>query len=116
MIGDPALQDAEEQRPPLVRGPVGVTPHQGEHGVLHDVQRLIPIRNGEPGHVVGPLLHLRQAVRVCKDEDRIGTYTENEVEANYREDGKLLVAEWSRVKHKRDREGEEDHKEREYGK
>ena len=60
MIGDPALQDAEEQRPPIGAGPPAVTPDQCQHGVLHDVQRILRVPDAEAGHVEGPFLDLRK--------------------------------------------------------
>jgi hypothetical protein len=42
-VDDHPLQDGMEQRPPFFRVPGGIFVHQFTHGILQDIQRIIPV-------------------------------------------------------------------------
>ena len=66
VVGDTAAQDREEKGSPFVDWPVAVLAGQGEHGVLHDIERIIIIPHCVAGHVPGPLFHSGQEdVQFC---------------------------------------------------
>ena len=52
-VANAALQDAVEQRPPFFRIASAVMAREREHGVLHNVERLIPVTGGELRHAEG---------------------------------------------------------------
>ena len=47
-VADAALQDGMKQRSPFLLAAVGVAPDQLQHRVLHDVERIVGIAEGEP--------------------------------------------------------------------
>jgi len=44
---DPALEDGSEQRPPFRGGAIGIFLDQFEHGILDDVQGIVPAARGQ---------------------------------------------------------------------
>lgn len=57
---DATLQDTVEQRRPFFFAARGVLFHQFEHGVLHQIQRVVRIVGGDLRDPVSPALHLRK--------------------------------------------------------
>lgn len=57
---DAALQNAVEQRPPFLLIAVSILLDQLEHGVLHQVQRIVGTIGRNLCNTVGPALYIRK--------------------------------------------------------
>jgi hypothetical protein len=59
-VGDPAPQDPVKEDTPFLPWTERVTPHELEHGFLHQVKGLIAVPRGESGHLESPAFNLSQ--------------------------------------------------------
>src|SRR5262245_28939191 len=59
-IADTVLENAKEERPPLLARASPVTARELKHRVLNDVERIVIVANGDPGDSVRPLFDIEQ--------------------------------------------------------
>ena len=64
-VRDPAVENPVEKSVPLLRGPMGITADEMQHGFLDEVQRFFRISRSKPRHAEGLPLHSGQVLVQC---------------------------------------------------